>query len=170
MTRADFLYKWFWYAMAALPVWMAEDLLFSRVTLWGVHPVLLPLAAAAVAVLEGPVGGTGFGLGIGLLCSAAWHDMGSLMVLLLALAGALIGAVAQYGLKQNYITCLLCSTALLGGMDLLRILSYLTQGSATLRVMLSVALPEIAVSLPFTIPIYLLFRLVWSRVGGSRLL
>ena len=53
--------KWGVYTLALLPVWFLEAYVLSRVPLWGVSPMLLPLAAVAVAVLEGASGGAGFG-------------------------------------------------------------------------------------------------------------
>ena len=170
MTREAFLFKWFWYAMAVVPVWLAEDLIFSRFTLFGVSPMLLPLAVVAVAVLEGPVAGAGFGLGVGLLWSASPGGVGALSVACLALAGAAAGGLAQYILKQTYAGCLLCSAGLLLLLDLGHILRRLLSAAAGLGVMLAVAVPEILVSLLFVAPIYLLFRKVYSRVGGTKLM
>ena len=67
MTTQDWLYKWFRYALALLPVWWLDAYLLSRWPVWGVTPVLLPVAVAAVSVLEGISGGAGFGA-----CSAAF--------------------------------------------------------------------------------------------------
>lgn len=169
MTRGDLLLKWFWYAIALLPVWLAEDLVFSRFSILGVSPMLLPLAVTAVAVLEGSVGGAGFGLGAGLLWSASLTD-GLPAVLGLALAGALTGVAVQYGLKRGFPGCLVCSATVLGAIDLLRVLRRLAGGTAPPGALLAVALPELLVSLLFAAPVYLLFRKVWSRVGGTRLM
>lgn len=170
MTRGDFLFKWFWYAMAVLPVWLAEDLIFSRFPLFGVSPVLLPLAVVAVAVLEGPVAGAGFGLGVGLLWSAVLTGPGPLSVAGLALAGAVTGGLAQYVLKQTYPGCLICSAGVLGILDLGRMARRLMDGTAGLGAALAVAVPEIIVSLIFVAPVYLLFRKVYSKVGGAKLM
>lgn len=170
MTRGDLLYKWFWYAMALFPVWLAEAVIFTRFPIWGLRPMLLPLAAVAVAVLEGAVAGAGFGLGVGLLWSTVLGPSGAPMVFVLSLAGALVGAASQYGLKQSFPGCLLCSVGLLGAIDLLRILSRLMGNAAPFLPMLKLAAAEILVSLVFTIPIYLLFQKVYSRVGGTKLM
>lgn len=170
MTRGDFLFKWFWYAMAVLPVWLAEDLIFSRFPLFGVSPVLLPLAVVAVAVLEGPVAGAGFGLGVGLLWSAVLTGPGPLSVAGLALAGAVTGGLAQYVLKQTYPGCLICSAGVLGILDLGRMARRLMDGTTGLGAALAVAVPEIIVSLLFVAPVYLLFRKVYSKVGGAKLM
>ncbi len=170
MTRQDLLFKWFWYSMALLPIWLAEDLIFSRLHILGVSPMLLPLAAVAVAVLEGPVAGAGFGLAVGLLCDMAWLTQGRWMLLALTLSGAAVGAAAQYGLKQSFPGYLICSAGVLGAIDVFRILSYLLSGRAALAPLLRVALPEIFVSLLLAGPVYLLFRKVYSKVGGTRLM
>ena len=76
MTRRDFIRKWLTYALALLPVWLLDCYILSRYRLWGTAPMLLPLAAAAVAVLEGAYAGTGFGLAVGLLwASGGWSSV-----------------------------------------------------------------------------------------------
>ena len=67
MTRRDQLFKWAVYALGLLPIWVLDAFVLSRYPLFGVTPILLPVAAAAVAVLEGAAGGAGFGLWIGLI-------------------------------------------------------------------------------------------------------
>ena len=51
MTRQDFLIKWGVYALALVPVWFLELFVLNRFPLFGVAPMLLPLAAVCVAVL-----------------------------------------------------------------------------------------------------------------------
>ena len=67
MTRQALFHKWFLYALALFPVWLLDACILSRYPLFGVRPMLLPLAVVAVAVLEGSHAGAGLGLGVGLL-------------------------------------------------------------------------------------------------------
>ena len=67
MTRQDWLHKWCSYALALLGVWWLDAYLLSRWPVFGVTPILLPVAVTAVSVLEGVAGGAGFGFGAGLL-------------------------------------------------------------------------------------------------------
>ena len=46
----------------------------------------------------------------------------------------------------------------------------LMDGTAGLGAALAVAVPEIIVSLLFVAPVYLLFRKVYSKVGGTKLM
>ena len=156
MTRRDFIRKWLTYALALLPVWLLDCYILSRYRLWGTAPMLLPLAAAAVAVLEGAYAGTGFGLAVGLLWEAAYPGGFGGLVFGMALAGMAMGAVTQYALKQSFFGCL-------------RVARGLFTGSATLTALLQTAVPEFLWSLAWTPLVWFLFRAVHQRVGGNRL-
>ena len=117
MTRQDFLIKWGVYALALVPVWFLELFVLNRFPLFGVAPMLLPLAAVCVAVLEGTTAGAGFGLFVGILCDAAYFNTDGAMTVGLCLIGVGAGALAQYVLRQNLVGCLLCSFAALALID-----------------------------------------------------
>ena len=164
MTRQDFLIKWGVYALALLPVWFCEAFLLNRFPLFGVAPMLLPLAAIAVAVLEGTVAGAGFGLGVGILCDAVYFNPDGAMTVGLCLLGVGAGALSQYVVRQNLVGCLLCSLLALVCIDGVRILANLLTGAAALPVLLSLAGREIAWSMVFVLPVYALFLWVFRRV------
>ena len=170
MTRGDFIYKWFWFAVATLPIWLLEDVVFSHISPFGVRPMLLPLAAVAVAVLEGSVGGAGYGMAIGLLCYACWPQASPVIIPGLVAAGILIGIATRYGLKQSFISYFLCGTALLAVNDLVRILLGLLRHQAPLLVLMKTSAAEILVSLLFAPLIWVLLHKVFDRVGGTRLM
>lgn len=168
MTRHDFTVKWTVFAVALLPVWIFETYVFARIPVFGVKPMLLPLAAVAVATLEGGFSGGAFGLTVGILCDALYGTDGG-MTIGLALIGAAAGLAAQYLLRQNLLGCFLCS---LGGLLLLsacRISWRLLAGAAELGPMLTVAGKEILWSMVFVTPIYLIFRWVHERTQFATL-
>ncbi len=170
MTRSDFMIKWGVYALAALPVWLLELYVLNRFPVLGVSPMLMPLAAVAVAVLEGATAGGGFGLFTGILCDAAYHDTDGGMTLGLCLIGVCAGALSRYALRQNLAGCLLCSLGALTAIDAVRILVRLLQRAAPLEALLAVALPEIAWSMVFVLPVYGLFYWVFQRVPKKTVL
>lgn len=170
MTRRDFLIKWGVYALALLPVWFCEVYLLNRYPLFGVSPLLLPLAAVAVAVLEGTVAGAGFGLGVGILCDAVYFNPDGAMTVGLCLLGMGAGALAQYVLRQNLLGCLLCSLLTLLCIDGARVLVWFTGGKAALPALLSLAGREIAWSMVFVFPVYALFLWVFRRVPKKTVL
>ena len=169
MTRRDLIHKWAVYALGLLPVWVLDAYILSRYPLWGTSPMLLPLAVAAVAVLEGAYAGTGFGLAVGLLWELAYPGGFGGLVFYLALAGMAMGAVSQYALSQSFAGCLICSAGVLGVLDLLRVARGLLVDLASLSDLLQVAAPEFLWSLAWTPPVWLLFRAIYHKVGGNRL-
>lgn len=169
MTRRDFIHKWLVYALGLLPVWLLDAYILPRYPLYGASPMLLPLAAAAVAVLEGAYSGTGFGLGVGLLWELAYPGGFGGLVFFLALAGMVMGAVSQYALSQTFIGCLICAAGTVGLLELLRIARGLLTNAAPLSALLEAAAPEFLWSVAWTPLIWLLFRTIYHRVGGTRL-
>jgi cell shape-determining protein MreD len=169
MTRQNWLYKWSVYALALLPVWWLDAYILSRYPLFGVSPMLLPVAAAAVGVLEGIAGGAGFGLGAGLLWAMAYPGAEGIRVFLLTLIGMCTGMVSQYALAQTLLGCMLCSAgalAVIEGLNVFRELFFLR---AQLDTLLRVAVPQLLWSLCWVPPVYGLFHRVFRRVGGNRL-
>ena len=169
MTRRDLFHKWLVYALGLLPVWLLDAYILPRYPLWGTVPMLLPLAVAAVSVLEGAYAGTGFGLAVGLLWELAYPGGFGALVLYLAVAGMLMGAVSEYALSQSFPGCLICSAGVLGLLDLLRVARGLLTNAAGLSDLLQVAVPEFLWSLAWTPLVWLLFRAIYNRVGGTRL-
>ena len=169
MTRRDFIHKWFIYALGLVPIWLLDACILPRYPLWGSVPMLLPLAAAAVSVLEGAYSGAGFGLAVGLLWELAYPGGFGGQVFFLALAGMAMGAVSQYALSQSFAGCLICSAGVLGLLDLLRVGLRLFINAAGLTALLQVAVPEFLWSLAWTPLVWLLFRFIYNRVGGTKL-
>ena len=169
MTRRDLIQKWLTYALALVPVWLLDCYILPRYPLWGTVPMLLPLAAAAVAVLEGAYSGTGFGLGVGLLWELAYPGGFGGLVFFLALAGMAMGGVSQYALSQTFVGCLICAAGTVGLLELLRIARGLLTNAAPLSALLEAAAPEFLWSLAWTPLVWLLFRAVYRKVGGTKL-
>lgn len=170
MTTKDFCIKWLAYALALLPIWFAESFLLSAIPLFGVKPMLLPLAAAAVATLEGASGGAGFGLAVGVLMDATLPVSPGVMVALMTLLGLGTGLLSRYVLRQNLLGCLLCSALALAVIDLGRVAFRLVTGAAPLSALLSLAGREILWSMCFAPLVYGLFLWVFNRVPKATVL
>lgn len=170
MTTKDFAIKWLAYALALLPVWFLETFLLSRFPLFGIKPMLLPLAAVATATLEGAAGGAGFGLAVGILMDAVVPGVPGTRTVILTMLGLGTGLLSRYWLRQDLVGCFLCSVLSLVALDLFRILARLLTGGAPLGVMLLLAGKEILWSLCFVPLVYLVFRWVYNRVPKATVL
>lgn len=169
MTTRDQVHKWLVYALGLLPVWAAETMLLNRLPLFGVIPVLLPLAAVAVALWEGAGPGALFGLGVGILADAVYPGAPGGMTLGLCLMGWLTGAICQYGVRQNFVGYVLCAAIDMGALELCRFAWAMFTRLGTAQAVASVALKEGLWSLCFTPLLYPLFKLIYRKVGGERL-
>ena len=118
MTTKDFCIKWLAYTLALGLVWVVEAYFLSAIPLFGVKPMLLPLCAVAVAVLEGASGGAGFGLAVGLLFDATTPGIPGVTILLMVLLGLGLGLLAQYVLRQDLVGCFICSALALAALGL----------------------------------------------------
>ena len=167
VTTRDQVKKWIIYALALLPLCLLDQYILGRIFLQLPAPLLYPLAVAAVGLWEGPFAGSLYGLGTG----AVWWLGGesSLVILLLCLAGLAAGVAADSGLQRNFFGFeLLCLGILLAG-ELIRCVVWMAMGLAGPGALLPVAGGELLCSLLFAVPVYLLYRVVWRRVGGTRL-
>lgn len=169
MTRRDLFHKWSVYALALFVLWVTDAYILPRYPLFGVTPTLLPLAVAAVAVLEGAYAGTGFGMAVGLLWELAYPGGFGGLVIGMALAGIAMGGLSQYALSQSFPGCLVCSAGVLAALGLLRVGRGLLTNTADLGALLQVAVPEFLWSVVWTPLVWLLFRAVYNRVGGTKL-
>ncbi len=164
MTRRDFLMKWLVYALALIPILILNLFLFPRIPLFGTIPALFPVAAITVAVLEGPVGGAGFGLFVGILADALIPGVPGTMTLALSLLSACSGAAARYGVHQNLVGSLICSGSSLLLINLARVLVLFLRNTAPLGPLLLTAAGEIFWSLVFLPLVYGIFLWVFHRV------
>lgn len=165
MTRQDLITKWTLYALGLLPVWWLELFVLARFPLFGVTPMLLPLAAVVVGVLEGPLAGAGYGLAVGILCDAVYFSTNGAMTLGLTLVGWAAGAACTYVLDRNLLGSILCSAVSLVAIGAGRVFVRMFTGVAPLHVLLGVAIPELLWSLAFAFLICPWFLLIQRRIG-----
>lgn len=165
MTVYDRILRWVIYGAALLLLFGAEQLVFSRLPIFGVIPVLLPLALAAAATLEESRFGAAFGMVTGMLLTVSGN--GFWVIPLCSAAGFGLGLLTRYALRQDFVGHLFGCTILLAIRTAWCVGSRLVTGAAGLPVLLRVALPEFCYSLALAWPVWLLFRFLckhWGRI------
>ncbi len=169
MTTRHQIHKWLLYALALALVWFFEAMVLWRVPFFGVIPVLLPLAAVAVAFWEGARLGAVFGVCVGILADAIYPGVPGGMTLGICLMGLAAGAASQYGVRQTYLGYLLCAGAAMGALELCRVVWGLVSRLGSAEALGLVACKEALWSLCFTPLLYPLFKYVYGKVGGDKL-
>ena len=169
MTTQDHVLKWLCYALGVFPIWLAETQILNRIPRFGVIPVLLPLAAVAVALWEGARCGAVFGLCLGIIADATYPGAPGGMTLGLCLLGFLTGAASQYEVRQTFVGYALCAGVSMGLLELARVAWCLFTRLGPLPAVALVAAKEGLWSLCFIPLIYPLFKFIYLKVGDRRL-
>ena len=160
--------KWVFYGLAYTVLAVLQTTVVPNIVLLGVHPNLLPMAAAMVAVLEGGVPGAMFGLFAGIICDALYPTFEIIHMLFLFVSGYFIGRLVAALFRRNFVVCALSALISLTVLDfLLALLFFLIPGRAGSSVLYEVVLPEIALSALATPPVYGLLRLVHRKLGSG---
>ena len=102
-----------WYALFLLIFELLQELVFSRISILGVRPLLPPLLAAAVGLFEGGVWGGVFGLCAGLWMDGVSSDSVVLFTVLCPLLGFLAGFMTYFFMNRRFFSFFLLSAAFL---------------------------------------------------------
>ncbi len=80
---------------------LAQELIFSRIEIFGVNPGILPAAIVAVSVFEGGIRGGVFGLLLGMLGDISYGNT-VLFTVIFPFIGFLAGAVSEFYTPKSY--------------------------------------------------------------------
>lgn len=122
MTQRDYAIKWLFFSLVTLVLVALQSLVFNHITLWGIHPFLLPLIAALATMWEGTEGlifSVVFGLLTDLTTAAPFPCFFTLAFLVVALATMLI---TRHWIVPGFICALIASVLSIVLCDLLQML------------------------------------------------
>lgn len=162
MTRHDIILKWTAYLLALLAAAVVNYYVL------GPLPISLPVLLPVLAVAGGTLEGAPFGAIYGGVCGAVMSGLGHLSpwcIAALAAFGWVSGLCAQYVLRRDVWGHLICSVIALLCWEVWAVASRLLTHTAPLPILLRVALPELAWSLAFTLPVYWLARFCCVNYG-----
>lgn len=159
-TGTERIRRWALYTGATLLLCLLQTILHG-LRVWGVFPFLYPLMVAAVANYEGPIPGTVYGLFLGVLCDLTLAaPIPCFFTLIFPPVGLVAGLIAG-GLLSAGPFCLLMSAAIsLTMTDLFHGLILCLTGKAAWHAALLVFVRELLITLPFLLPVGLLFHRV----------
>lgn len=162
--RQETIYKWGLYTLATLLCCISEGLFLQYIKILGVFPFIYPILAAVVATLEGPLSGMVYSLVLGIVCDLTISaPIPCFFTLTFPLIGLFAALLARGVLSSGLLSAVVTSA----------VGFFLTAGfygvifSFTSRpVWPSVASlcgRELLISIPWSLPIYFLFRMVWRK-------
>lgn len=146
-----------------LLLYILQSTVFTHITLLGVKPLLLPLAAAGMALFLGSYGGGLFGLFAGILMDLACNQLTVEFTLLLTLTGLLIGLLSDTVLVQGFPSFLVCAAMQLLICSAFQVLAPVILRGAPVALTAGIAVDQCVYTLVFALPIYYISRFL-SRV------
>lgn len=145
-------------------LFVLQSMVFARLRILGIAPLLLPVAVVGVAMFEGATWGGGFGIAAGVFCDISYSETIVMFTVLLMLLGAGIGLLGEYILARGFPSYLVCCVLMLAVVSFVQMFSFLVFEHVNAGVLIRVALAQTGYSLVFAVPIYYITRTV-SRKG-----
>ena len=155
------------HGLVLFALYVLQVMIFSRLRIFTIAPLLLPLAVVGVGLFEGPSWGGYFGLAAGILSDIAFFNSAILFTLLLTATGVGVGLLSTYLLSRGFPSYLLCCGAVLLTIAFFQLFPLLVFHQASPIALFSVALGQSLYSLLFVVPLYYLARGVGRWGKGS---
>lgn len=147
--------KWALYVGLALLTMLLQEFLFTRMQIYGIHPMLGGALTAVIAMFEGGIGGAVFGLIVGILQDTATIGYEGYYAIVYLLCGLFTGFVCEYMFRKSILTALLWALISSAAATLFYyMLFFLITGRAGIAALWQVALPEIIYSTMMTPLVY----------------
>lgn len=162
MTRSDKIWRCAAYGVVLVIVAVLNYALLTRIPM--ALPLLLPMAAVAMGVLEGPRFGAGMGAVAGVLFAAVGHESEALIPVL-ALLGWGCGVLAEKVFRRDLVGHLLCALGVMFLWELIRVVWLTLSHMAGPGLLVKVAAGELLWTLALSVPVYWMCRFCCVRYG-----
>lgn len=165
-TKHETLIRYSLYVPVLILLYILQSAIFSRLPILGAKPLIIPIAAICIAVLEGSVRGGVLGLISGILCDISFNHPPIIFTLAMTVICLAVGLLADYVLARGFPTFLASCVVSLLVCAYIQMSGILLSGGsfAALAVM---AFKQLLYSLLFAVPIYYLMRSI-SRIPKTQ--
>ena len=167
------------YGFLLAAAFILQNLIFNRIALFGIKPLLIPSVVVGVGLFEGGVWGGFIGLAAGYFADMATAGHVVLFTVLLPTVGFFTGVLGKYMLHRglmSYVTLCLLTLALAAFCQMFRFLFFVGEDAmAFLRLYLPgrelwpvwrTGLLQTAISLFWALPIYIPCKYIAARPMG----
>lgn len=163
-ARNETIFKWVLYLCAAFALFLLQGFLLQYLTIFGAMPFLYLVPVALLAMFEGPLSGSLYGLVLGVLFDLTIAGpIPCFYTLILPLAGLCAGLISQNLLPAGLLCSLVDTVAVFVMTDVFHCLVLALAGKAAWTAGALTALRETGATLPFVLLAYPLFRTVFRR-------
>lgn len=135
-------------------LYILQTSVFSHIRVFGVYPLILPLAVVGIGLFEGGFQGGIWGIVAGILCDLSIADSSFLFTVSLTIIGFFTGFFSEFILTRGFPTFFLISVLTLALLAFLQMFRFLFFDGVSLDVLGPVAFYQTLYSAFFIIPIY----------------
>lgn len=135
-------------------LYILQTSVFTHIRLFGVFPLILPLAVVGIGLFEDGFNGGVWGIVAGLLCDMSLADSSVLFTVSLAVIGFLTGFLSEFILARGFPTYFFLSVLVLAVLSFLQMFQYLIFDHISFKILSRVALNQTLYSALFIIPVY----------------
>ncbi|MGE4353980.1 MAG: hypothetical protein AB7D36_07845 [Oscillospiraceae bacterium] len=151
------------YTLIMFLVLAAQEIVLSRITIFGVRAMIVPIFPVAVGLLQGGMWGMGFGLACGILCDTMFAENLVMFTILLPCLGFLATAAERFLISRKLVAFFAASTAALAVTAIAQVMRTFLLFNAEMIPMLRVAGLQVLYSIPFIFPLYYPCRALSER-------
>ncbi len=155
--------KGLWYILCVIVTISLQNLLFSRIAIFGVRPYFVPVIVIAIGIFEGGVWGALMGLITGYFCDMTLVDNTALFMVLFAILGFAAGFMTEFLINRRFFSFLVLAVAALLISALCQIVPLWIFRSTPLGQLLPTLLLQVLWSVPFAVPAYFAVKAVSIR-------
>lgn len=151
------------YAVFLIILFVIQDLLLGRITLFGIHAMIIPAAVVGVGLFDGASWGGFFGLAAGFFCDLGYPDQLFLFTVLFAAGGFFSGVMGQYFLHKGFLSYLFLFFLLMAATTFCQMFHFLFFTDTRSWPVFRTGLIQILWSFPWIIPIYFPCKTIADR-------
>ncbi|MBP8639310.1 MAG: hypothetical protein KBI01_00200 [Oscillospiraceae bacterium] len=137
-----------------LLVLFVQNIILSRISVFGVHAFIAPIAVVAVGFFEGGVWGGVFGLVMGLFCDMNLNDIKVMLTVIFPIIGFVSGAAATYFVNKRFFSFFFVCLAALVLTAVCQMFKFIAIADANILPVLITAGLQTLWSIPFTFALY----------------
>lgn len=156
------------HALLLIIVYVFQRMIFPYVRLFGLIPLLLPIAGTGVAMYEGSYAGGVTGIFAGILCDVSFNEPAGVFTVLLTMTGLLIGTLADTIIARGFVTYFISCIAVLAVSAFAQMFPLLFFEKVSPTPLLMTALWQTVYSLIFTVPLWFFVRSLGKRAQRAR--
>lgn len=161
------IYKWVCYFALMFVSVILETTVFSKFSVFGCRPVLVPFIVASISLLEGNEEGAIAGVCGGFLCDALYSGYEGFYTVLLPILSVAICLMNTVMYWKNYGMAVLDWAVLVFVLHLVHYCIYmLAQGAGAISSVFRVVPGEITATIPFTPVLYIIISKISKRFSA----